>query len=698
MCGIAGILYRDAAKPVTRSVLKGMADAIAHRGPDAEGFWSGAGVGLAHRRLSIIDLAGGRQPLGNEDGSVQVVFNGEIYNYRELRERLLARGHRLQTSSDTEVLVHLYEEMGPALVEKLRGMFAFALWDCRQRRLVLARDRVGIKPLYVYRDGEKLLFGSELKAILAYPGVERRVDAEALDDYLAFGCVPGRKSIFRKIEKLPAAHVLAVSAEEWGTPPRRYWELRFEANERLSETEWCEAIRAKVAETVEKHLIADVPVGAFLSGGLDSSVVVSEALRNSRSPISDTESRIPHAPLEAGASTEDGGASRAIANPQPPVSTAEAKPAECENRQIVRQGALNKTSRLQTFSMGFHEAEFSELPFARQVAKQYGTAHTEQIVAPNVAELIEELSFFYDEPFADSSAVPTYLLSKLARESVKVALSGDGGDEAFGGYSRYAHDLQEAAVRASLPQWLRRGAIGPMASVWPKADWLPRPLRAKTRLTNLAMDADAAYANTLTLCRLPQRRQLLSANMQAELNGHRPEEMIRAAFASARLGLKSAQFGRADVLAGMLAADTAVLLTDDFLTKVDRASMAHGLEVRPPLVDHELLELAATIPSRFKVHGGQTKWIVKRAFADRLPDDAVWRAKHGFEIPVDTWLRSSLRDMFESSVLTPGARVAELVDQQAVRRLYRVHLSKTGRHGGVLWSMLMLAQWAERWL
>lgn len=699
MCGIAGILYRDAAKPVMRSVLKGMADAIAHRGPDAEGFWSAPGAGLAHRRLSIIDLAGGRQPLGNEDGSVQVVFNGEIYNYRGLREGLLARGHRLQTSSDTEVLVHLYEEMGPALVEKLRGMFAFALWDCRQRRLVLARDRVGIKPLYVYRDGEKLLFGSELKAILAYPGVERRVDAEALEDYLAFGCVPGGKSIFRKIEKLPAAHVLVVSAEVWGTPPRRYWELRFEANERPSETEWCEAIRAKVAETVEKHLIADVPVGAFLSGGLDSSVVVSEALRSSRSPTSNTESENPETSASKSvASTEDGRANQAIANAQPAVSTAEAKPAECENRQIVSQGESNKTSRLQTFSMGFHEAEFSELPFAQKVAEQHGTAHTEQIVAPNAAELVEELSFFYDEPFADSSAVPTYLVSKLARESVKVALSGDGGDEAFGGYSRYAHDLKEAAVRASLPQWLRRGAIGPMASVWPKADWLPRPLRAKTRLTNLAMDADAAYANTLTLCRLPQRRQLLSVGIQAELNEHRPEEMIRAAFASARLGLNSAQIGRADVLAGMLAADTAVLLTDDFLTKVDRASMAHGLEVRPPLVDHELLELAATIPSRFKVRDGETKWILKRTFADRLPDDAVWRAKQGFEIPVDAWLRQPLREMFETSVLAANSRVAELIDQRSVGRLYRSHLANVGRHGNVLWSLLMLARWAERWM
>jgi asparagine synthase (glutamine-hydrolysing) len=669
MCGIAGILYRDSGRPVERGVLKSMADAIAHRGPDAEGFWVAPAVGLAHRRLSIIDLAGGQQPLGNEDGSVQVVFNGEIYNYRELREGLVAGGHVLRTSSDTEVLVHLYEECGPGLVEKLRGMFAFALWDCGERRLLLARDRVGIKPLYVYRDGEKLLFGSELKAILAHPQVERRVDVEALEDYLALGCVAGGRSIFRRIEKLPAAHVMVVSAERWEARPQRYWQLRFEADERPSEGEWREAIRAKVAETVERHLIADVPVGAFLSGGLDSSVVVSEAA-----------GRI-----------------------EPP------RHRDAEKKESGRQP-------LATFSMGFHEEGFSELPFARQVAERYCTHHTEEVVTPDAAELVEKLAFHFDEPFADSSAVPTYLVSRLARRSVKVVLSGDGGDEAFGGYARYAHDLKEAAARAVLPGWLRRRAIGPLASVWPKADWLPRPLRAKTRLTNLALEADAAYANTLMLCRLPERRRLLSADLAAELNGHRPEELIREAFRGGRLqianweeetGLRGdgeaiqnpkSKIQNPDVLAGMLAADTAVLLTDDFLTKVDRTSMAHGLEVRPPLVDHELLEMAATIPSRLKVRGGETKWIMKDSFADRLPRDAVWRAKHGFEIPVDAWLRGPLRDMFQSSVLAPPARVAELIDQRAVDRLYRAHLSKVGRHGAVLWSMLMLAKWAERWM
>jgi asparagine synthase (glutamine-hydrolysing) len=606
----------------------------------------------------------------------------------------------LRTSSDTEVLVHLYEELGASLVEKLRGMFAFALWDCRERRLVLARDRVGIKPLYVYRDGEKLLFGSELKAILAHPQVERRVDAEALEDYLALGFVPGGKSIFRRIQKLQAANVLVVAAGQWEAQPTRYWELRFEADNRPSEKEWQEAIRAKVAETVERHLIADVPVGAFLSGGLDSSVVVSEAAARIKT---ESNSNRPHPnPLPEGEGT---------VSPSPKAHDLRPKTQDPSNRPHPSPLPGGEGTALQTFSMGFREAEFSELPFARQVARQYGTRHTEEIVTPDAAKLVDELAYYYDEPFADSSAIPTLLVSRLARRSVKVALSGDGGDEAFGGYARYAHDLKEAAARECLPGWLRRGAIGPLASVWPKADWLPRPLRAKTRLTNLALEPDAAYANTVLLCRLPERRRLLSADVAAELNGHRPEELIRQAFArawSGKMGLAPAALTLAvsqgergqepDVLAGMLAADTAVLLTDDFLTKVDRASMACGLEVRPPLVDHELLELAATVPSRLKVRGGETKWIMKETFSDRLPPDAVWRAKHGFEIPVDSWLREPLRDTFESSVLSPGARVSELVDQRAVARLYQAHLAKIGRHGGVLWSLLMLAKWAEKWL
>ncbi|MBI3463903.1 MAG: asparagine synthase (glutamine-hydrolyzing) [Planctomycetes bacterium] len=628
MCGIAGVLYRDQSRPVDVAVLTAMGEAIAHRGPDAQGFWSAPGVGLVHRRLSIIDLAGGDQPIGNEDGSVQVVFNGEIYNFQELRAALEAKGHRLRTRSDTEVLAHLYEEEGEKLVERLRGMFAFALWDQPRRRLLLARDRLGLKPLYVYRDAEKLLFGSELKAILAHPGIEREIDVAALDDYLALGMVPGSRSIFRRVEKLSPAHVLVFRPRALDAAPHRYWRLDIEPDHNPTAEEWQESIRAKLDETVKLHLIADVPVGAFLSGGIDSSIVVARASRLSPEP-------------------------------------------------------------LQTFSIGFQEDSFSELPYARQIAQEHGTRHVEQIVTPDSVALLDELTRYYDEPFADSSAIPTFLVSRLASRSVKVVLSGDGGDEAFGGYARYAHDLKEAAVRRWLPGWLRRSAVGPLARMWPKADWLPRPLRAKTFLTNVSLDPASAYANTLTRCRQPLRRQLLAPDLQAQLNGHDPQQIIRADHASVTPN---------DPLGGMIAADVATVLPDDFLVKVDRASMAHGLEVRPPLVDHELLELAARIPSQWKVRRGQTKWILRQAYRDQLPAPVLGRKKHGFDIPIDDWLRAPLRGMFESAVLEPGAAVRELVDRRTVARLFQKHVSGLGRHGQTLWSLLVLARWAERYL
>lgn len=628
MCGIAGLLHADSARPVDRDLLQSMGDAIAHRGPDGEGFFVDAGAGLAHRRLAIIDLEGGAQPIGNEDGSIQVVLNGEIYNFRELRRELEAEGHRFRTSSDTEVLVHLYEKHGEGLVDHLRGMFAFALWDRRRRLLLLARDRLGLKPLYYYRDSEILLFGSEPKAILAHPVVARAVDPKALEDYLAFGVVPGERSIFRGIKKLPPAHVLAIRPEDWSTSPRRYWRLEMAADPSLSADDWIEAIRAKMEEVVRLHLIADVPVGAFLSGGVDSSIIVGLAAARS------------------------GSAPRA-------------------------------------FSMGFAESSFNELPQARQTAAFFGVELTEEIVAPDAVSLLDEMTHYYDEPFADSSAIPTYLVARLASRSVKVVLTGDGGDEAFGGYSRYQHDLGEAAVRALLPGWFRRLALGPLGAAWPRADWLPRPLRAKTALSNLAMEGGGAYSNTLTLCREPLRRRLLAPDLAAGLNGHSPGRAVEAAHATAPAD---------DPLAGMIAADVGMLLPDDYLVKVDRASMAHGVEARPPFLDHELMELAARVPSRWKIARGDTKWILKRAYADRLPPGLLDRPKRGFEVPIDAWLRGPLRPAFESTVLAPGARAAELLNQDEARRLHQAHLKGVGRHGAILWSLLVLAHWAERHL
>ncbi|MEZ6060834.1 MAG: asparagine synthase (glutamine-hydrolyzing) [Planctomycetaceae bacterium] len=626
MCGIAGVLYADIRHSADRSALQAMGDAIAHRGPDGEGYFRAGNVGLVHRRLAIIDLAGGDQPIANEDESVQVVFNGEIYNYPELRRQLELRGHRFRTNSDTEVLVHLYEDHGRNLVTRLRGMFAFALWDAANRKLLLARDHVGQKPLYVYRDGEKLLFASELKAILAHDNVDRSIAAEAVEDYLTFGVIPGERSIFRAVRRLPAAHTLLVNADSLNNAPERYWQLRFDNEAERTDEQWKECIDAKIRESVKAHLIADVPVGAFLSGGLDSSAIVAT--------LADV-----------------------VSEP------------------------------LQTFSIGFQEKQYSELPYADAVARHFGTRHTEQIVTPEAVRDLDQFVHFYDEPFADASAIPSLAVARMASQHVKVVLSGDGGDEAFGGYARYGHDLQEAAIRNALPRWFRQSVLSAFAAVWPKADWLPRPLRLQTLLQNLSAEPAVAYANTLSACRKSLRSQLLNSEFAGIVAGHRPEDAVAAAFRQ----------GHRDALSGMLAADTAILLPDDFLLKVDRASMAFGLEVRPPLIDYQLLELAASMPSRLKVRNGSKKWIVKELFESRLPPKLAHRRKQGFELPIDEWLRGPLKDQVHQVVLNPRAPISEFINTQTAAALYRRHCRKTGRFGQVLWSLLVLGRWLDRY-
>jgi len=627
VCGLTGIVFADKNRLVDQQLLRSIANRIAHRGPDAYGAFVQDGVGLAHLRLSIIDLAGGDQPMGNEDGTIQIVFNGEIYNYKDLRKKLISRGHRFRTASDTEVLVHLYEEFGPEFVHELRGMFAFALWDSVRERLVLGRDRIGQKPLYYYHDQEKLLFASELKAILAYPGIPRELNIEALDDYLAFGVVPGQQSIFANIRKLRPAEILVLDRLNWTTLPLNYWRLQAEPDHSRSEGQRVRDIREKLYETVDVHRVSDVPIGAFLSGGLDSSAVTTAL-------------------------------------------------ASASNEQLT------------TFSIGFHEKEFSELEYARKIAKRCGTNHIEEIVSPEAAASLQDLVQYYDEPFADHSAIPTMHVARLASQHVKVVLSGDGGDEAFGGYSRYAHDLKEARIRRFLPWPLREYFLSPIARFWPKMDWLPRYLRFKTALTNLSLSDAQAYANTISIFRNPIRRRLFHPDIQESLSGYTPETQIWRGY-----GVP----GR-DVLKGMISADIHMLLPDDYLTKVDRASMAHGLEVRPPLVDHEFLELAAQIPTSMKVKSGQTKWIFKQMCRGWLPDDIIDRPKQGFEIPIDQWLRGPLRDVFEETVLSPGAYVSRYLDVELIRKLYHAHLRKTGNNGLMLWALLVLGAWMESYM
>jgi asparagine synthase (glutamine-hydrolysing) len=626
MCGIAGVLYRDHARSPDLSVLKKMGNAIAHRGPDGSGVLQSGSAGLIHRRLAIIDLEGGCQPIANEDESIQVVFNGEIYNHRELRTDLEQCGHRFRTNSDTEVLVHLYEEFGGDMCLRLRGMFSFALWDVRRQELFLARDHLGQKPLFVYRDDEKILFASELKGILAHPNVDNRIDPAAIEDYLAFGFVPGSSCILRSVQKLPAAHRLTVSHSRWNADPERYWQLQFDAEAGGSESDWAERIDAGIRSSVKAHLVSDVPVGAFLSGGLDSSAIVAMVAELSPTP-------------------------------------------------------------LQTFSIGFHEEEFSELPEAETVANFFGCRHTTKIVTPDAVRDLDELTFLYDEPFADASAIPTMAVSRLAAERVKVVLSGDGGDELFGGYWRYGHDLQEDRIRRKLPTWFRQTVLRSMSFAWPRTDWLPRHLRLQSSLKNLSLTPAAAYANTISACRSQMRPQLLNTEFSTLLNGHRPEETVETYYAH----------GGRDALSGMLSADTNVLLPDDFLAKVDRASMGFGLEVRPPFVDRPLMELAASMPSEFKIRKGSRKWILKQIFESRLPKHHVHRKKKGFDIPIDAWLRGPLKDQVHEVVLNPQASIAQFIDTRFARRLYTSHCNRQGRHGQLIWSLLVLGRWLDRW-
>lgn len=625
MCGISGYLEFASASRIERASLEAMSFTLNHRGPDSAGQWIGAGIGLAHRRLSIIDLAGGDQPIGNEDGRVQVVFNGEIYNYLGLKRELEGKGHRFSTSSDTEVLVHLYEEMGERLVERLRGMFAFAIWDDRRKQLLLGRDHIGQKPLYYYHRGGEFLFGSEIKAILAFDSVDRTLDYEAIEDYLTFGVIPGEKSIFRHIRKLPPAHTLMIRQQTFDASLLRYWRLEGEPDESRTEADWLKIIDEKLQETVKAHQIADVPVGAFLSGGLDSSTIVASMQQEIGQP-------------------------------------------------------------LKTFSIGFEDQRFSELPYARKVSNHLETEHYEDVVTPDAVESLQALIQCYDEPFADSSAIPTIAVARLAREHVKVVISGDGGDEAFGGYTRYAHDLREGAIRGRLPVWFRKNIISPMGQLWPKADWLPRPLRAKTMLTNLALDPAAAYANTISICRLDLRRELLTGDLRRELHGYRPEDRLRPAFERGH-----------DLLQSMLLCDVEMLLPDDFLVKVDRASMSVGLEARPPLVDHEFLEMAIRIPSRFKIQGGESKAIFKKLARRKLPAETIDRPKKGFEIPIDSWLKGPLRPLVEDALLSEDSPVADVIDLAVVNSMYRRHQSGVGRHGAVLWSLLVLAEWMREY-
>ena len=624
MCGIAGVLYLDGrrAQPQT---LRLMGDAIAHRGPDGAGYYCDRAFGFVHRRLSIIDIKGGGQPIANEDGTVNVVFNGEIYNYLELRKRLEKKGHRFRTKSDTESLVHLFEDQGAELVNELRGMFAFAIWDSKPQTLTLARDRIGQKPLYYYRDHEKFIFGSEIKAILAHPNVRNILNIQAVDSYLTLGMVPGSQSIYRDIHKLQPGHTATIS-KNGDIHTSEYWRYEPAVNNSLTAVEWRERVAAKVDDAVKSHLVADVPIGSFLSGGIDSTVVSSIA-------------------------------------------------------------AEHASESLQTFSIGFSADGRSELPTARETSRRIGGVHHESTVHPDAAADLQKLVEVYDEPFGDSSAIPTMRVAESAAKNVKVVLSGDGGDECFGGYERYAHDLNESRIRRRIPGWARRLLVGPIANLWPNADWLPRAFRGRSFLNNVSSSPAMAYANTISNCPVNVRRWLYAPHVKHTLERWTTEQALAESF----------QICDRAHLEGMIAADFTCLLPDAFLVKVDRASMAVGLEVRPPLVDHELVELAASIPSSLKICRGQTKWILKKSMSEYLPDSLTNTPKRGFEIPLNSWMKGPLKETLYETAIRPDSLLAGILSTERIQRLSDAHSRGSRKVGQLLWNVLVLASWLEHY-
>ncbi len=620
MCGITGIFDTRGQREIDRAVLHRMNESQFHRGPDEGGLHLDPGVGLGHRRLSIIDLSTGQQPLYNEDGAVCVVFNGEIYNYQELIPELQALGHVFHTRSDTEVIVHAWEAWGEACVERFRGMFAFALWDRNRQSLFLARDRLGVKPLfYALLDDGTFLFGSELKSLLAHGGLKRDIDPCAVEEYFALGYVAEPRSIFRQARKLPPGTTLLICRGRPVPEPRIYWDVRFTLDNPISHRDALGELNRRLEESIRLRMISEVPLGAFLSGGVDSSAVVA---------------------LMAGISAE-------------PVNTC---------------------------SIAFADPAFNESEFAQMVADRYHTRHHVDRVESDDFDLVDTLARLYDEPYADSSAIPTYRVCQLARKHVTVALSGDGGDESFGGYRRYRLHLMEEKMRAALPLGLRRPLFGTLGRLYPKADWAPRVFRAKTTFEGMARTSVEAYFHSLSILRAPMRRQLFSDGFRSALGGYDAGEVFARHAANA---------GTDDPLALIQYIDLKTYLVGDINTKVDRASMAHSLEVREPLMDHPLIEWLATLRSSEKINGQEGKYLLKKAMERRLPDDVLYRPKMGFAVPLARWFRGPLKTRVQQAILGDRLAATGWFNRDYLKHLVDAHNSGVRDYSASLWTLLM---------
>ncbi len=624
MCGICGVTYFDRERNVLEPEVKSMCDVIRHRGPDDEGWITKGNYGIGMRRLSIIDLFTGRQPISNEDGSIWIVFNGEIYNHVELRDELIKKGHKFQTKCDTEAIVHAYEEYGEECPKKLNGMFGFAILDLRKRILFLARDRLGIKPLYYYHDSRKFAFGSELKSILQVPNIPREVDLRALDLFLTFEYIPSPYSIFQGIRKLPPGHSLTL--KDGRINIKEYWDLNFDEKE-VPEGELCEQLLELFQDAVKIRLMSDVPLGAFLSGGIDSSAIVAMMSRVMDRPV-------------------------------------------------------------KTFSIGFKEDTYNESHYAQQIANHFNTEHHVEIIEPNALELTEKLVGFLDEPFGDFSIFPTYLVSKMARKHVTVSLSGDGGDELFAGYDTYIANKAGRAYER-LPGLLR-SAMHPILNRIPPTEKKKGLInRAKRFVEGMELPADLEHTRWMIFLQEAEKNKLYSNDVQDMLNGSDSFEFIRNYFN---------RVNTSDPLNRQLYVDIKSYLVDDILVKVDRMSMATSLETRVPFLDHRFVEFSATIPSRLKLQGKNTKYLLKKAMGGILPPQILNRGKEGFSIPIKNWLKEDLKPL-----------MLEVLDQQKIKRegffnanyveqLKKEHLSGKQNHSHRLWSMMVFGIWQDLYL
>jgi asparagine synthase (glutamine-hydrolysing) len=620
MCGITGIFDLGGRMDICRPLLEAMNRAQEHRGPDGEGYHVEPGVGLGHRRLSIIDLEGGHQPLFNEDGSIAVTYNGEIYNFKEIRAELEASGHVFRTRCDTEIIVHGWEEWGEACVERFNGMFAFGIWDRNRDCVFLARDRIGIKPLYyAVTTDNSLIFATELKALTLHPGLDRALRPEAIEDYFGFGYVPDPKTIFASASKLPPGHTLLVRRGHDIPEPRQYWDLEFNTGGPIDSAALDEQLISRLTASVDRRLIAEVPLGAFLSGGVDSSAVVALMSQLSADPVN-------------------------------------------------------------TCSISFGDSTFNESRYADQVAGRYSTNHKTRQVDPADYSLVDILPGLYDEPFADSSAMPTYRVCELARETVTVALSGDGGDENFLGYHRYRWHSNEERVRRWLPQAIRGPMFNTLGTLYPNFTRAPKFLRAKATLLELSKNSLEAYFSSVSILPAALRQELFSPQFRSELDGYESLQVYQDHAENARVE---------DALQLVQYLDFKTYLPGDILTKVDRASMAHGLEVRVPLLDHTFVEWVATLPTGEKLDGAEGKACFKRALEPYLPHDIMYRPKMGFSVPIGSWFRHELRDKLRDLARSERLQASGIFDLETVGRLVNEHQAEARNHSQALWALAM---------